>query len=85
MDIEPADDSIVVELVTWTLYTGWLSVLAGAGVYFELPPLINVQKAFAVPWQGTIAAVVTGVVILMAARWLATWVQTGGKAKESPE
>lgn len=46
------------------MYIGWLSALSGLALYFDIPPLPDIQLAFAVEWQGTVAAVGTGVAFI---------------------
>ncbi|MEL6346907.1 MAG: hypothetical protein AAFV53_27590 [Myxococcota bacterium] len=64
------ENSILVEVITYTIYVGWLSLLAGVALYFEVPPLPSIQAAFTTPWQGTVAAIGTGVGFFVVSRFI---------------
>lgn len=64
------DDSIVVDIITWVLYIGWLSVLAGVALWVGIEPMPTIVDAFAVQWQGQVAALATGVVFILGSRML---------------
>jgi hypothetical protein len=68
---ELADDSVVVEIVTWILYLTWLSALVSVALYFQLEPLQSLREWFEVPWQGTLAALAAGNTLLVGASKLA--------------
>lgn len=59
---------IIVEIVTYTVYFAWLSLLAAGALYLDIPPLPAIQDTVAVPWQGTAAAIASGALILAALR-----------------
>jgi hypothetical protein len=61
------DDSVVVEIVAWGLYLGWLCTLSWIALYFGFEPLHSIAGSFETPFQGTAAALATGVGFLLVA------------------
>lgn len=58
------EGSLIVEIITYTIYIAWLSTIAAIALYFELSPLPDIQRAVGGPWQGTAAAIGAGVVFI---------------------
>ncbi len=83
------NESTAVEVVTWTLYLGWLSALAWVALFIGIEPLPTIQAYFEVPWQGTGAALATGVVFLFVGKRLfdllkARWSKSDDPPAEEP-
>lgn len=61
------DDSRLVDVVTWTLYLGWLTGMAAIALYLQVEPLPWVQAQ--VPGTlGTVLALGSGVAFILVAR-----------------
>ena len=61
------DDSRLVEVVTWTLYLGWLTGMAAIALFLGVEPLPAVQAQVAGAW-GTVLALTVGVAFILVAR-----------------
>ena len=77
------DNSLAVTVVTGVLYVAWLSVLAYAGLWFGLDPLVRIQQQFD-GWVGTAAAVAAGVVFIAVSRNVFDYVRKRYFGSEQP-
>jgi hypothetical protein len=72
---------LVAEALAWMAYVGFFAGITGIALYFEVEPLRSLQRAFATPWHGTVAALAAGVAVLLGARWVFSAAKSG---KERP-
>lgn len=78
------DDSWVVAGLTWVLYLGWLSVLAGVALWIGVEPLPSVQARIPGP-GGTVAALGVGVAFILVSRQLYDALRRRYRARSDPE
>lgn len=65
MDEQDLDDSLVVDVVAWVLYAGWLSMLVYVVLWLGVEPLPTLQRKV-----GTAGALAAGVAFLVGSRWV---------------
>jgi hypothetical protein len=58
------EGSLIVEIITYTIYIAWLSTISAVARYFEFPPLPDIERAVGGEWQGTAAAIAAGVLFI---------------------
>jgi len=63
-DESDLEGSIVVEIITYTIYFGWLSVLSWIALWLDIPPLPSIEQSLQPQWRGTLAAIAVGVAFI---------------------
>ena len=58
------EGSLIVEIITYTIYIAWLSTISAVALYFELSPLPDIERSVGGEWQGTAAAIAAGVLFI---------------------
>ncbi len=83
-DSDDLDDPFLVDLLTWTLYLGWLAILGSVALWLGVPPLPSIAEAFVVPWRGQVAAVGAAVGFLAAAQQVFTAFKPKAEPRDGP-
>ena len=76
---------ITVEIITYTIYFSWLSVIAAGALYLGVPPLPFIQDAVGGSWQGTAAAIALGALSIAVLRVIYEAIRARMPQKTEPE
>ena len=76
---------IIIEIVTYTVYFAWLSLIAAGALYLDIPPLPAIQDTVAGPWQGTAAAIASGALALAVMRLVYDAIRARVSGSPQPE
>lgn len=64
------EGTLIVEVITYTIYFGWLAILSAVALYIGIPPLPDIQDAFEPQWHGTAAAIASGTAFIAVSRFI---------------
>lgn len=69
MNDEDLDDSLVVDVIAYAMYLGWIAALVGVVYWFGVEPLPTIQKKIG-GTAGTAAAIGAGVAFVVGSQLL---------------